>query len=265
MLLAQGWHVWLKVISFPFVLSPTRKSQANAHKQKSINNQTKVSGKKSWWRFFPSIRIISSEENSSKMRQEKIIIRYQINREFSFRIDLPDQQAKRTSKGFGRIRVACLILKVISFPPNCPQRGNLSKQAPSILGNNWSKQGVKIDKCQVPLSVFFNSFNPLVWCSQTKNCVWVCDSWRWRLLSIASSFHLFLEAWKVKCRRSLVLVKHDKKWSVNLTQTPHLSMKSRLSILLTTTSKILSWATSEAIHRYSRVPRIGIVGCPNWF
>ena len=261
MLLAQGWHVWLKVISFPFVLSPTRKSQANAHKQKSINNQTKVSGKKSWWRFFPSIRIISSEENSNKMRQEKITMRYQINREFSFRIDLPDKQSKtkRTSKGFGRIRVACLILKVISFPPNCPQRGNLSKQAPSILGNNWSKQGVKIDKCQVPLSVFFNSFNPLVWCSQTKNCVWVCDSWRWRLLSIVPSFHwdLFLEAWKVKCRRSLVLVKHDKNWSVNLLKRPTYPWSHVCQYCWPRRPK--SWA--------GRLPKpyIGIVRCPNWF
>ena len=29
---------------FPSLLSPTRKSQANAHKQKNINYQTKVSG-----------------------------------------------------------------------------------------------------------------------------------------------------------------------------------------------------------------------------
>ena len=171
----------------------------------------------SWWRF-----LLSSELFPARKTQTERAKRKKLKISNKQGIDLPYQQAKWTSKGFGRFRVACLILKVISFPPNCPQRGNLSKQAPSILGNNWSKQGVKIDKCQVPLSVFFNSFNPLVWCSQTKNCVWVCDSWRWRLLSILSSFHwdLFLEAWKVKCRRSLVSVKHDNNWSVNSLKRP---------------------------------------------
>ena len=55
----------------PFVLSPTKKSQTNAHKQKNINHQTKVPGEMSWWRFLLSSELFPARKTQTERAKRK--------------------------------------------------------------------------------------------------------------------------------------------------------------------------------------------------
>ena len=70
MLLAQGWHVWLKVISF-LLYCLQQWNLKQMHKQKNINHQTKVSCEMSWWRFLLSSELFPARKTQTERAKRK--------------------------------------------------------------------------------------------------------------------------------------------------------------------------------------------------